>query len=94
MKTIIDNLMYDTDKSEKIFSYVNRIASDECYFLPGYCFVERCDIDIYKTKSGRYFEHNKKRNTISTTNETSVQEIIKKLDPDKYEEIYGKVQDA
>ena len=43
--------------AEKIFSCCRKVAGKEIAWLPGYCFMQTHDIDIYRTKSGAYFEH-------------------------------------
>ena len=57
MRAIRDGKLYDTATAEKIFSCCRKVAGKEIAWLPGYCFMQTHDIDIYRTKSGAYFEH-------------------------------------
>lgn len=49
MKKIIDNLLYDTERSEKIYSYIRKIKTGSIGFFNTYHWF---DIDVYKTKIG------------------------------------------
>ena len=94
MRAIIGNLLYDTARAKKIFSFRRKVKGPDMALFPGYCFVEWCDIDIYKTASGRWFEHNKDKETITPTKESNVKEITSRLDPKRYIEFFGNVKEA
>jgi len=94
MKAIINNLLYDTEKAEKIYEYRRKVQGAEVLFMPGYSFYDWCHIDIYKTTSGRWFEHNTDKSTITPTTEADVKDTIRKINPEKYMELFGSVENA
>ena len=86
MKKIIGNLLYDTEKAEKIYSFRLRRKTGSFGAVNFYSWF---DIDVYKTKNGNYFLHRYSRNgdykpVIQEFSESELKEIIKELDPDKY----------
>lgn len=86
MKKIIGNLLYDTEKAEKIYSYRLRRKTGS---IGNYNIYHWFDVDVYKTKNGNYFLHGYSRNGdykpfIQEFSESELKEIIKELDPDKY----------
>lgn len=93
-KAIINGKLYDTEKAEKIESYRRRV--DEGPVLPGseVHYIPFHTIVIYKTAKGNYFEHDENNNHITTTDEAGVKEIIRKLYPDRYIELFGEVEEA
>ena len=95
MKVILNNKLYDTDKASILFEFRKKCKGDDCWFKPGYAFYYWTDVQIYKTTKGNYFLHYDKTNEylefIEETNENEVKRIIKKLNPDKYLELFGKI---
>ncbi len=95
MKQIIDNKIYDTEKATKIFDYRRRCKGDDCLFKPGYSFYYWTDAQIYKTFKGNYFLHYDEKagykEFIEASTKEEAKKIIKKLDPDKYIELFGNV---
>ena len=97
MKKIIGNMLYDTEKAEKIFSFRSRRKTGEFGSLN---FYDWFDVDIYKTKKGNYFIHGyikdkpSYENFIEEISENEVKEIIKELDPDKYISLGYEVKEA
>lgn len=80
---VIHGLLYDTSKAEKKFTFlanntVNRLL---------YC----CYTDLYVTKSGRYFCE--QHGNIIPLDEHELRYLLQCY-PDKYQEIFGKVEDA
>ena len=52
------------------------------------------DIDIYRTKSGAYFEHDVDAGDIRPITEYEATDIVRRLDADKYIELFGDVPEA
>ena len=94
MRAIRDGKLYDTATAEKIFSCCRKVAGKEIAWLPGYCFMQTHDIDIYRTKSGAYFEHDVDAGNIRTITEYEATDIVRRLDADKYIELFGDVPEA
>ena len=91
MKKIIGNLLYDTEKAEKIYSYRSRRKTGSIGALNFYSWF---DINVYKTKKDNYFiyvcpsdEHKYSLDPfIEEFSEPEFKEILKKIDPDRYTE--------
>lgn len=94
MRAIRDGKLYDTATAEKIFSCCCKVAGKEIAWLPGYCFMQTHDIDIYRTKSGAYFEHDVDAGDIRPITEYEATDIVRRLDADKYIELFGDVPEA
>ncbi|MFQ6791996.1 MAG: hypothetical protein ACLRT4_04320 [Thomasclavelia sp.] len=91
MKKIIGNLLYDTEKAEKIYSYRVRRKTGSIGALNFYNWF---DINVYKTKKDNYFIYGCPSDEykyslepfIEEFSEPEFKEILKKIDPDKYTE--------
>lgn len=96
MKKIIGNLLYDTEKAEKIYSYRSQRKTRSFGAVNFYSWF---DIDVYKTKKDNYFiygcpsvilrsdEYNYSlKPFIEEFSEPEFKEVLKKIDPDKYTE--------
>lgn len=98
MKAIINEKLYDTEKSELLFSYRRKYKGNELFWKPGYCWCSWADVDIYKTEKGNYFlkviEEDWNKEYLEAIAEEKVKEIIKKLDVKKYIKLFGKVEEA
>lgn len=86
MKKIIGNLLYDTEKAEKIYSYRLRRKTGS---IGNYNTYHWFDVDVYKTKNGNYFLHGYSRDGyykpfIQEFSESEFKEVLKEIDPDKY----------
>lgn len=87
MKKIIGNLIYDTDKAEKVFSFRQRRKVGSIGNLNIY---EWFEVYVYKTEKGNYFIHGyvedkpTNKNFIEEFSEKEFLKIVKKIDPDKY----------
>ena len=86
MKKIIGNLLYDTEKAEKIYSFrQKRIVSN----FGGMNFYEWYDIDVYKTNKDNYFNHGDVKEKqdyktfIEVYSKPEFEKMLKKMDPDK-----------
>lgn len=77
-RAVINGLMYDTSKSEKIISFNN---------YPSFWIQT-----LYRTKNQRFFIVDEYRN-IRVTTEDEAKEILSRY-PGKYQEVFGKVDDA
>ena len=88
MKKIIGNLLYDTEKAEKIYSYKHRRKTGSIGALNFYSWF---DVDVYKTKKDNYFLYGSPDDRslepfIEEFSEPEFKEVLKKIDPDKYTE--------
>lgn len=93
-KAIINGKLYDTEKAEKVVSFRRRVDMGPIYSGSEIHYTPLHDIDIYKTAKGNYFEHDVDKGTITTTDEDEVKDIIRRLYPDKYIELFGEVEEA
>lgn len=82
-KAVIDGLLYDTSKAEKKFTFFTNNTVKSLL----YC----CDTDLYVTKSGRYFCE--QYGNIIPLDEHELRHLLQCY-PEKYQEIFGKVEDA
>lgn len=94
MRAIRDGKLYDTETAERIFSFRRKVAGPEIAWLPGYCYARLHDIDICKTKSGAYFEYDIDAGDIKPITECAAADVIRRLDADKYIELFGNVPEA
>ena len=94
MKAIIDNKLYDTEKAEKVFSFIRKKQGAENIFRPGYVFIDKCNCVFYRTAKGAYFEADKTREEISLVGKDEVKRVIRKLSPDRYIELFGEVEEG
>lgn len=87
MKKIIGNLLYDTEKSKKIYSFKQKRKTST---FGNINFFEWYEIDVYKTKNENYFIHghieNKPANGefLEEFSVPKLMELLKQIDPDKY----------
>lgn len=83
ISAVINGLLYDTSKAEKKFTFLtgNTVKS----LL--YC----CYTDLYVTKSGRYFCE--QYGNIIPVDERELKYLLQYY-PEKYQEIFGKVEEA
>lgn len=98
MKKIIGNLLYDTEKAEKIYSFMQKrkiLSFGEMNFYEWY------NVDVYKTNKDNYFIHGyvKEKPTyepfIDEYSEPEFEKLLKKIDPDKYIELgFNDFEDA
>ena len=94
MKKIIGNLLYDTEKAEKIYSFGQKSFG-------GMNFYEWYDIDVYKTNKDNYFIHGyvkekpSYKHFIEEYSEPEFEKLLKEIDPDKYIELgFNDFEDA
>lgn len=95
MKQIIDNKIYDTEKATKIFDFRRKCKGDKVLFYSNLYFWYWTDVQIYKTKKENYFLHydasDGYKEFIEAITEEEAKELIKKLNPDKYLELFGTI---
>jgi len=93
MKRIVNGLLYDTEKAEKISEF--KRSSDRIYdwWLGAECRVHQREV-LYRTKKGRYFIHSSSK-ALGECNETIVplaeDEAFQWLiehDPEKAKEVF------
>lgn len=93
MIKIIDDLIYDTEKSELVIEF-RRMSEVLYFFRKVNMWVEG---ELYKTKNGRWFEvvgiglSNPQLNALS---EYEAKEIIKEADPCLYVNMFDNVEEA
>ena len=87
---IIGNLLYDTEKAEKIYSFMQKRKISS---FGGMNFYEWYDIDVYKTNKDNYFIHGyvkdkpSYKHFIEEYSEPEFEKLLKEIDPDKYIEL-------
>lgn len=99
MKKIINNKIYDTDKAELVYEYRQSFFVQNIWLPKGYGLKEWENVFIYKTKNGNYFNYFKyeddynyrDRERIEETTLDNIKETIKNLNPDKFIELFGKI---
>lgn len=83
-------------KANQIFEFRRRVKGDECWFKPGYFFCYWTNAQVFKTQNENYFLHLNAAagyaEKIEVITEAEVKELIKKLDPDKYLELFSNVK--
>lgn len=80
-REVINGLMYDTSKAKKILSFFDNNSS-----------ITWMNQILYKTINGRFFVINDYR-SIRAITEDEAKQILSRY-PDKYQEVFGKVEDA
>ena len=93
-RAIINDKLYDTEKAEKIISFQRRVDMGPIYPGADTHWAPLHDIDLYKTAKGKYFEHDRDRDAITPTHEEKAKDVIRRLYPDKYIELFGEVEEA
>ena len=101
MRYILNGKMYDTEKSQKIITYIKSIENKGITTTyPKYRHT------IYKTRNGAFFTHIgkyvgsafigfKDMDCIQLTNEDEVKEILELLNKiDIYEKLFGKAEEG
>ena len=87
MKKIIGNLLYDTEKSKKIYSFKQKRKIST---FGNVDFFEWYKVDVYKTKNENYFIHSYQedglpyKEFLEEFSEPELKEVLKKIDPDRY----------
>lgn len=80
MKKIIGNLLYDTEKAKKIYSFIQKRKISS---FGGMNFYEWYSIDVYKTEKDKpSYKH-----FIEEYSEPEFEKLLKEIDPDKYIEL-------
>jgi len=94
MKAIIDGKLYDTEKSEHVYTYAHKRTEPSLFLPNGVGWVARNNVEIYKTKRGTYFEVETYKDKIITSIATNqeVKQTISELNPDKFIELFGDVE--
>lgn len=80
---VIDGLLYDTSKAEKKFTFLTGNTVKGLLYS--------CYADLYVTKSGRYFCE--QLGNIVPVEEHELRYLLQSY-PDKYQKIFGKVEEA
>lgn len=93
-KAIIDSKLYDTEKAEPIISFNRRVDMGPIFSGSELHWTPLHNIILYKTAKGNYFEHDVDRDTITPKTEQMAQDLVRRLYPDTYIELFGKVEEA
>lgn len=94
MKAIIDSKLYDTEKAEKLFSFSRRVDEGPLFWNEKIHYMPWHDISVYKTKKGNYFEADETSGKITTVTVSDVMCTIRRLNPDRYMQLYGEVEEG
>lgn len=82
-RAVIDGLLYDTSKAEKIFTFNSFNVNGKFFAIKS----------LYMTKNKRFFSESWEDGYIQAETEEKVKEILSQH-PDEYQYIFGKVEDA
>lgn len=93
MKKIIEGEIYDTEKAEVIFSF-RRKYQDPIAWKPGYVFNTWEDARYLKTQKGTFLFYCKSRKDLKVVKEEEVKNVIERLDPDRFMELYGELEEG
>ena len=93
MKKIINDKFYDTKKAEVIFEFV-KVFTEKLSLMPGYVYRTRKPAEFLKTKKGTYLLFCKDAELLEIVNKKTVMETVKRLDAEKYQELFGKVEEG
>ena len=95
---VIDNLKYDTDKMEKIANVKKWYKSDS-WVLQGLTGEELgyvYDCELWKSKKGRWLitRETDAKHYAEAIDEEDAKALLLRYDLEKYEELYGEVEEA
>lgn len=93
MKKIINNKLYDTDKAEVIFSF-KRKYKDQCVWSKEITFNTWEPAQYLKTPKGAFLYYCENRKELELLEEVEVKRVIQQVDPDRYMELYGAVEEG
>lgn len=108
MKQIIDNKLYDTEKSTLIFKYIKNVPEKRYFLFQEYEINCWRNVDLYKTSKENFFIHIKQRikdenssvlfeekeEYIEQISREEAKKIVQKLDVNKAIELFGEVEEA
>ncbi len=80
MRKIIDGKLYDTETAELIFTHYPQGTNKRR--------------DYYRTKKGTFFVHFVNVNKLELVTTDCMMDLLAEYDPDKYVEIFGKVEEG
>lgn len=94
MKAIIEGRLYDTAAAKKILRFRRKVDKGPVFWDERLHWTPMHDFILYRTEKGAFFEHDTGDNVIQTLNEEVAKDIVRRLDVDKYMELFGKVEEA
>ena len=94
MKKIINELLYDTEKSEFLLFFRKKVKVSPVFTRPDYNFESWNEMELYKSSGGRFFAYAKDTKTIVALEVAEARAILGELNPDKYIELFGGVTEA
>lgn len=98
MLKIIDNKIYDTEKTTELYEYIHKYPK-KTIFGTTITYTEK--VKVFKTKKGNYFNYfypdekdnlDWSRERIESTTELEFKELLKDIDPKKYIELFGNLE--
>lgn len=95
MLFIIDNLKYDTEKMELISEKVRQSVYTYIGFLDSKI-LNMYDAELYRSKKGRFLLtwYQNYKTCASSINDDRAKELLLKYDYEKYEELFGELEEA
>lgn len=94
MKAILDGKLYDTEKAEAVIEFSRRVDKGPVAWNGKLHWTPIHNFTLYKTQKGAYFEYDQDDKTLGVASEEDARRIVRKLDPDKYMEMFGEVEEA
>ena len=93
-KAIINEKIYDTQKAEAVVKFRCRVDMGPVLSGSTVHWTPLHDFTLYKTAKGNYFDYDEDTEAITPMDEADVKDLIRKLYPDKYIELFGEVEEA
>ena len=93
MKKIIDGKLYDTEKAEVVFTF-KRKYQDPCIWSKEIVFNTWERACYLKTQKGAFLYYCEDRKELELIDETEVKRVIQQVDPDRFIELYGEVEEG
>lgn len=93
MKAITNNKLYDTEKCDVVYEF-RRNYPYRSFFDSNIYINNWNKVQYLKTKKGNYILHNTYKNIIEEVSLFEVQKTISQLDPNKYIELFGEVEEG
>jgi hypothetical protein len=93
MKKIIEGKVYNTEGAEVVFGF-RRKYSTELTLMPGLVHNFWEDAEYLKTEKGAWLYYCESQNDLRLTTEEEVKKTIANVDPDRYMELFGELEEG
>ncbi|PNX51332.1 MAG: hypothetical protein BV456_03530 [Thermoplasmata archaeon M8B2D] len=93
MKKIIEGKIYNTENAKIIFEFIRKY-NDPISCMPGYSHSTWEDAKYLKTLKGTFLYYCEKRKDLEIITEDDIKKIIGRLNPDKYIELFGELEEG